>query len=834
MADALAVDAGRRGLELRLLGPVARKVEVEPPETGGQAIVDPQIDARCRYRALIGEQRDLPRRIPPAIQRPVERVAADQRARLRIALVETGAEDVVGRRQRDRVGDLDMIIIRGDREPGHLRRRHDQSQRIGIGGLDVEVRIAARRLVDLARRRCRNIPDRTRGRALRDADRGERGVADRVGALARILGKVREARGDRREELRNIRRAHRMLIDAADLVPAERLPGAAGLPRRARARVRIVRQADARFGGQAVDAGYILDDRHDQLAEDFLDVIGARKGRRRRPGAQHFVLRPEGDVGHLLGAIFAIFGAQREADRRFPGQEIAQLARNAAADDRQARAHRRSGRLVEKGDRLVRDVGAIAEKVDRHAPVRRIGTFGRAVGAQRLLHARFQSPVDIAVLAVRFAMQTIDVEIDRIGDRPADAGPDLKLIGRQVADARPGLDEAAVDDRRDLAVRGIVRTGRGARGGAVGGRDRVRRTNLRAHGIGQERVVERQLPCVAEHPRRGEAELHLRPGEHALGIDFDAVGDFILGGPEQIIALERGLEIIGGREIIGVARPDIVAQRTIGGVVDAVVDARRGRRSRTDEAAVEEIGVARNGAAALQHRLDLLIADIQHRIAAAVVEIGANRHVEAIARAVAALGDADRAGELDAGEVALGDEVCDPGDRVGAIDRRSAAGHDLGALDQRDGNDVEVGLAEQRRRYEPRPVEQHEIAVGADAAQVERSEARAAVVDRAVGARRHAGQIADQLLGIGRLAQPDFGRAHHLDGARLLEIGVLDARSGDDDRRRILDRRLAPRRVLRIGRRNAGDAPEQCRRKQIVTRSKFAQHIDTPCYYRLL
>src|SRR3546814_14676910 len=96
-----------------------------------------------------------------------------------------------------------------------------------------------------------------------------------------------------------------------------------------------------------------------------------------------------------------------------------------------------------------------------------------------------------------------------------------------------------------------------------------------------------QLPCVAEHPRRGEAELHLRAGEHALGIDFDAVGDLILRRTENIIAFQRGLEIIVGREIIGVARPHIVAQRAVGGVIDAVVDPRRRRRSRTDQRSEE-------------------------------------------------------------------------------------------------------------------------------------------------------------------------------------------------------------------------------------------------------
>src|SRR3546814_9406542 len=74
LADAFAVDARRRRLELRLLGPIARQVEVEPSEAGGQAIVDPQIDARSGDRPLIGEQRDLARRIAPAVQRAVERI----------------------------------------------------------------------------------------------------------------------------------------------------------------------------------------------------------------------------------------------------------------------------------------------------------------------------------------------------------------------------------------------------------------------------------------------------------------------------------------------------------------------------------------------------------------------------------------------------------------------------------------------------------------------------------------------------------------------------------------------------------------------------------------
>src|SRR3546814_20646117 len=89
------------------------------------------------------------------------------------------------------------------------------------------------------------------------------------------------------------------------------------------------------------------------------------------------------------------------------------------------------------------------------------------------------------------------------------------------------------------------------------------------------------LPGVAEHPRRGEAELHLRAGEHALGIDFDAVCDLILRRAEHVIALERRLEIIVGREIISVARSHIVAERAAGGALDAVGALPRRARVRT-------------------------------------------------------------------------------------------------------------------------------------------------------------------------------------------------------------------------------------------------------------
>ena len=46
--------------------------------------------------------------------------------------------------------------------------------------------------------------------------------------------------------------------------------------------------------------------------------------------------------------------------------------------------------------------------------------------------------------------------------------------------------------------------------------------------------------------------------------------------------------------------------------------------------------------------------------------------------------------ELDPVEIAVGDEVDHAGDRIGAINRRGAAGDDLNPLNQHLGNDVDI------------------------------------------------------------------------------------------------------------------------------------------------
>ena len=134
------------------------------------------------------------------------------------------------------------------------------------------------------------------------------------------------------------------------------------------------------------------------------------------------------------------------------------------------------------------------------------------------------------------------------------------------------------------------------------------------------------------------------------------------------------------------------------------------------------VGVAREGARALIDRVGMLIAERQHHIAAAVVEIGADRGIGAEDVAVALLGDLLAGGHLDAREIAAGDEVDHARHRVGAVGHRRAAGQRVDALDQRQRNVVEVDAADRARGNDALAVEQDEVAEIAEAAKVGKAE----------------------------------------------------------------------------------------------------------------
>ncbi len=75
---------------------------------------------------------------------------------------------------------------------------------------------------------------------------------------------------------------------------------------------------------------------------------------------------------------------------------------------------------------------------------------------------------------------------------------------------------------------------------------------------------------------------------------------------------------------------------------------------------------------------------------------------------------------IEALEILLQDEVHDAGDGVGAVHRRGAAGDDFHALDRRGGDRVDVDDEQGVGGLRAAAVDQHEIAIGAEAAQVQR------------------------------------------------------------------------------------------------------------------
>jgi hypothetical protein len=129
------------------------------------------------------------------------------------------------------------------------------------------------------------------------------------------------------------------------------------------------------------------------------------------------------------------------------------------------------------------------------------------------------------------------------------------------------------------------------------------------------------------------------------------------------------------------------------------------------------------------------------------------------------------------------DEVHHAADRVRTVDRRAAVRQDFDALDHRHRDDVQVdGLADAGTLGGAAPVDQHQRALGAEAAQVDvgerlsrRARLRTEVADRR---ERHGPH---ELGHRGGTAGLDLRAVDGRDGQRALGVHALDARAGDLD-----------------------------------------------------
>ena len=132
--------------------------------------------------------------------------------------------------------------------------------------------------------------------------------------------------------------------------------------------------------------------------------------------------------------------------------------------------------------------------------------------------------------------------------------------------------------------------------------------------------------------------------------------------------------------------------------------------------------------------------------------------------------------------IVLEDEVDDAGHGVRTVHRRGAAGDDVDALDEagRDGADVDD--ARGRRSRNALAVDEDQGTIRADAAKVEGGEVFTALVVRRAGvARNELRKFVQEGFDGDRTGQVESLRIDGGDGARSVQLGTDQARTGNDD-----------------------------------------------------
>ena len=488
----------------------------------------------------------------------------------------------------------------------------------------------------------------------------------------------------------------------------------------------------------------------------------------------------------MFGAIF-----RAEGDTGRAGAQIEQIAvGDGEAGDLFGHGADILDRDRDEGGGFAADI-AFAEDVQRDAAIAGVRTDQIAVavigGLERLLHAaaRYVAGLGFDLLGARIAVIAVIVPV--AGNLAL--GTDQGAIGGvvDIGDAGADLVEAAIDGGGGIAI-------------AIGVRGRQQRLRFRRKEGGVD--VERDR---AGERRGREAVLHPVVDELTLGIDGQVIVDVIMGLGAQQDALLGHLQIIVRRIVVGVGRR--VIGRIAAVLIELILGAGQGEAGAGDraraaggQAAIAVIGIGLLGVAAgrLLDGVALGVIDVEGGVAATVGEIATHQQVGVESAAVAGLVDAIIGVCFHAGKVALGHEVDDAGDRVRTIDGGTAARHDFDMIDQARRNGVEIDDLVGVIGDVATAIDQHQGAVGAQAAQVGRGHAAA----RIVGCRRRAGdqlgQVVDNRFDVDLAAELQFLRADDRDRRCLLQVGAGDARTGDDDG--VAGRAIIRRAGLREGR----------------------------------
>ena len=689
--------------------------------------------------------------------------------------------------------------------------------------------------------------DQAHRRTLRQADGTQACIRRRRRTSAGVGRQCGQAGDHRGEQFADVRCTDRAGIATAELDVTNRRPAEFALvrcrgERGCRGRVdRVARVADAALDSQFVEERLVLDERDDEFAERFINVIAAIDIRRGTTGTAE-VTRPRERVGKLRGAIFAILATNREIDGvrgRRDGEAKIAADNSARLSKRGLDQHRRrSNQII---GTFLADRSGGTKEVYRHAAR---GT-GDIVGAGRAgtIRTRAQACCRVGRISCgactrgqnitasgrtvfRFAIGPVDVPVDRIGDRTAKAGTIIEDRRCKFAGTRTRFNGAPRKVERNRAE---VRVGRRRRycsssaGRCIKARrvksrsrsSRVECAELVAQRGWQEGVAQRYGDLRAEHARRRDDRVDRVLREHGTRVDFDRVRDFVPRSCKHVVAAKRRLVDVQWVEVeqrvsrnraarggVDLTRPAIprcrVQARQTSSCIDraGAGDARRNPRARATKGARERAdGVDAEIAVTLIHGIRFLIADREYGVTAVVSEVAADRHVGAKIVAVTLFGHCFADRNLNTSEVAPGDEVHDACNRICTIGGRSATGQSVDAVDEHERNVVQIDEACEARGRDAVAVEKDDVAVCTQAAKVDERSAAVAIVHGRPDAGDDTRNVAQNLLSHVALAKGDFLRRGDQNRRRLRQVRVRNQRTGDDDRiiviRRVGSRRCA-------------------------------------------
>ena len=821
------------GHALHRIGQQPRKPAVHPDKPRAPTKLglplQGQVDAvgadGAKVNIGLGDAVDLPGAIAPdqlakRVGRAVGRVAVG-----RVQIETVGQRRLRQRIQPDRIGDVDGIIIHRERQAMHHRRvppgPQHRAQRQRIGLLWTERGIALNRRV--YRRRCLDIAGIGRRAHLRQAQGGDlrHGARRRRGQRAGVrVGQTGDIAGGGNRRLGKAGHAHRPFIATPNHERRHHLPRRLAAPGPVVAIVAIARPAPAQIQIHRLGKGRIAQQRHQHLARQLAHLLRHRGDGILRDGRGDIGRVYAGAIGTGNGPVVAIrqggiaVAPPRRGQRkpRVPGRQSAELTVQAALDHILSHGLRADGIRGEIGPargrhRIVRSKRIIAPGADRIAPVGRV---------QQRLHTAEQYRVRLFLAHVGSAVVDIELPVPswrgKVALQPSShlpcligfvVNPPPKIIkSLEIVNRRIGVCPRCQQRRKvwrneriagrqhhvapiDPALKHRIQRRTGRNGIAdIGLHPAVGKEPLHKHGNGWRRLkTDRPGHCgallrlddVIIHPGHlvdGDTDrqdpvcpplrIQIGPahaGKHAAIVVHAKVGERGDRPGNAIFAIEQRSH----RRRVGAAegRHDLTRRQIAG---------------RRPPATIERAALA------ACHHAPVGIAARQHDMAAPPGKLGPINRANVRFGAIAMLGNAGLARNLQPVEPVAQAKIHHARYRVRAIYRRSAAGGNLHLVDGDGGNGVYIHHPARRSHWQPHAIQQHQIALLAQPAQVHRGIAPATQrVVVGIGPHAKHGQLRQCRLDIDLNAKLQIlGRGGHHRGRRCL-VGARDAGAGDHD-----------------------------------------------------